>query len=144
LKVRAKLQNYPTMIAVAAAALIATDGRVLMHQRPFAKQHGGLWEFPGGKLEPHENARTALARELTEELGIAIEPAAFFPVAQAADPDGGLTIELFACREWRGDPQCLEGEAIGWFVPEALAGLAMPPLDVPLAHALIEALRAAI
>ena len=123
-----------------AAALIDPAGRVLMHQRPRTKQHGGLWEFPGGKVEPGEAPAAALARELGEELGIAVWPAVFTFVASAADAGDALQIDLYLCRAWTGEPRCLEGEAIGWFSPAAILGLPMPPLDVPLAEALLAAI----
>jgi 8-oxo-dGTP diphosphatase len=136
LKGRVNLQKNPTMTRVVAAALVAADGRVLMQRRPANKHHGGLWEFPGGKIEAGELPAAALARELEEELGIAVEQAAFDLVAEASDPTLGISIELMICRQWSGEPQCLEGEAIGWFTLEGLDDLPMPPLDRPLAQAL--------
>ena len=133
-----------------AGALVRADGRFLLHQRHLASAHGGLWEFPGGKIEGGESPERALARELGEELGIALECTALNPVGFAASPQDSATgqrpilIVLYACREWSGDPQCLEGEAIGWFAPDEIAGLAMPPLDVPLAARLIELLGAGL
>lgn len=132
------MTENPTPTLVVAAALIGADGRVCMQQRPHDKNHGGLWEFPGGKVESGEDAQSALARELAEELGIAVDPLSFSLAAIA--PGQGLVIRLYVCREWRGTPQCLEGEAIGWFAISAVAGLDMPPLDYPLAHALEELL----
>ena len=124
--------------------MISADGKVLMQQRSLARQHGGLWEFPGGKIEPGEAARDALVRELAEELGIALDPALLQSVSTASDRASGIAIELFACRAWRGDPQCLDGEAIGWFDWPALLALPMPPLDLPLAKALHKAIDRAI
>jgi 8-oxo-dGTP diphosphatase len=137
---RVDLQKFPTTILVVAAALIALDGRVLMHRRPLAKQHGGLWEFPGGKVEPDETPTIALARELHEELGIVIDPAAFDLVAGAADAEQRVRIDLYVGRNWNGVPNCLEGGAIDWFVPAAVLDLPMPPLDLPLAKALLAAI----
>jgi 8-oxo-dGTP diphosphatase len=134
------LQKNPTTIQVVAAALIASDGRILMHCRPLTKQHGGLWEFPGGKVEPGEEPTFALARELLEELGIGVDPKHFDFVASAKGTGPEIRLDLFRCHQWAGEPQCLEGEAIGWFQPKALLALAMPPLDVPLAEALIRAI----
>ena len=138
------MKKNPTTISVVAAALLAADGKILMQQRSLAGQHGGLWEFPGGKIEPGESPRAALFRELAEELGIRIDPAQLEPVAQASDLATGVAIELFACRIWQGDPQCLDGEALGWFDWETLFSLPMPPLDLPLARALHKALDRAI
>ena len=127
------------MSVVVAVALLA-GGRVLMQQRPVGKQHGGLWEFPGGKVEKGEGPRAAAVRELAEELGVAIAPGDLAEVGFAAhEPgEGGrpLVILLYACQRWQGEPQALEAAAFGWFAPGAVGDLAMPPLDYPLARAL--------
>jgi 8-oxo-dGTP diphosphatase len=135
-----KLQKNPTTMFVVAAALNAADGRIMMHRRPLASQHGGLWEFPGGKIEPGETPQVALARELLEELGIAVAPNHFDFVAEAQGDNPALRIDLFRCNHWTGDPQCLEGGTVAWFEPQALLALAMPPLDMPLAEALIRSI----
>ncbi|MDP3905611.1 (deoxy)nucleoside triphosphate pyrophosphohydrolase [Novosphingobium sp.] len=132
------MPNFPTIIPVVALALIDQTGRVLMQQRRLGKQHGGLWEFPGGKVEPGESLVCALVREIAEELGIGIEPAALIPVSFAANPAEPYVVLLYTACEWTGTPQCLEGEAIGWFAADVLPTLAMPPLDVPLARAVGE------
>lgn len=138
------------MLTVVAAALLDPQGRACLQQRPLGKAHGGLWEFPGGKVEPGEGPEAALARELAEEMGIIVDPADFAPIAFSADagePEAGrpgLVILLYICRRWMGEPQCLEGEALGWFVPEAMAELPMPPLDVPLSRRLGELLSTGI
>lgn len=124
--------TVPAMpMLVVAAALVAGDGRVCMQRRPFGKAHGGLWEFPGGKVESGETPPAALCREIAEELGARIEPEALVPVGFAES--GAVVILLYACRAWTGAVQCLEGEAVDWFAVEALGGLSMPPLDYPLA-----------
>ena len=130
------MQNNPTWVCVVAAALERADGRWLMHRRPADKQHGGLWEFPGGKVEPHENPRQALVRELAEELGIGVDPQAL-TACGLADHAGGpdhpaLVILLYSCREWTGDPVALEGGDAGWFAADQILRLARPPLDVAL------------
>ena len=125
---------------VVAAALIASDGRILVHQRKFGGALGGLWEFPGGKVEPGENPDFALIRELEEELAIAVEPADLVYLAQATEPGNPHVILLYTCRRWSGEPVCLAGEAIAWVAPADLLNLAMPPLDVPLARELISAI----
>nr|WP_281384394.1 (deoxy)nucleoside triphosphate pyrophosphohydrolase [Novosphingobium flavum] len=124
---------------VVAAALISADGRICMQQRPLGKNHGGLWEFPGGKVEAGEGPRAALVREIEEELGARLDEAALVPVGFADSAPGagaGLVILLYACRSWRGEVRCLEGEAIGWYAPGEVSALAMPPLDYPLAEQL--------
>ncbi|HEX4847686.1 MAG TPA: (deoxy)nucleoside triphosphate pyrophosphohydrolase [Novosphingobium sp.] len=138
------MKKIPTVIPVVAVALIDPQGRVLMHQRRRASEHGGLWEFPGGKVETGESLAESLCREISEELGIALDPAALEPLSFAASDDLPYVILLYTCRRWSGEPACLEGEAIGWFAPDAIAALPMPPLDVPLARALTEHLAKAI
>ena len=134
------MQNNPTTISVVAAALIGADGRILLHQRKLGGALGGLWEFPGGKVEPGENPDSALVRELAEELGIAVDPADLAYLARASEPDNPHVILLYTCRVWRGVPACLAGEAISWVAPQHLLAHAMPPLDVPLAQALISSI----
>ena len=142
------MEKNSTLIPVVAVALIDATGRVLLQQRRRGGAHGGLWEFPGGKIKPGESPEMALVREIDEELGIAIDPASLAPLAFASDPAQPpsprepYVILLYTCRIWFGHPQCLAGEAIDWFAAEALADLArqaemMPPLDVPLAQALL-------
>ncbi len=124
------------MVPVVAAALLRGDGRVLMQQRRLSGEHGGLWEFPGGKIEAGETPDRALVRELAEELGIVVAPTGLEPLSFAAMPGEPVVLLLYTCREWTGEPVCLDGEAIGWFTPAEVLGLSMPPLDVPLARAL--------
>lgn len=125
---------------VVAVALLDPKGRVLMQQRLADAAHGGLWEFPGGKLEPCESPEQAAARELAEELGIAIDPADCEPVSFASGfTQAGtrpLVILLFACRIWTGTPIPQAAAQIAWCEPDRLAQLAMPPLDYPLSRAL--------
>lgn len=126
-----------------AAALVRSDGQVLMQQRRYTGDHGGLWEFPGGKIEPGESPESALIREIAEELGVTLDPAAMAPLTFASDPAlppaprAPHVILLYRCTAWAGEPRCLAGEAIDWVPADALPGLAMPPLDIPLARALI-------
>jgi len=125
------------LMLVVAAALTDRDGRVLMAQRPADKQHGGLWEFPGGKVEAGEVPKAALVRELREELGIEIDPDALDAVAFSESPgERHVVLMLYRCRSWRGEPQALEAAEIRWVAPGDLAALAMPPADIPLAAAL--------
>lgn len=132
------LPRIPTIVPVVALALIDDAGRVLMQQRRIGKAHGGLWEFPGGKVEPGESLVGALIREIAEELGIELSQAALEPLSFAASPADPHVVLLYTCRDWEGEPQCLDGEAIGWFATDALPGLAKPPLDVPLARVVAE------
>jgi 8-oxo-dGTP diphosphatase len=134
------------MIPVVAVALIAPGPRILMQQRKVAGDFGGLWEFPGGKVEPGESPESALLREIDEELGIALDPAALVPLTFASDPAlppaprQPHVILLYICRHWQGEPRCLDAAAIAWVEPGSLMALSMPPLDVPLAEALLKAI----
>lgn len=133
--------NPVQTLFVVAAALIDGDGRVLVQQRPADKSMGGLWEFPGGKVEPGEAPEMALIRELREELGIDVERACLAPACFASEPLGEkhLVLLLYICRKWGGIVQPLEAPAIKWVAPVQLHGLEMPPADRPLI-ALLEAL----
>jgi 8-oxo-dGTP diphosphatase len=124
-----------TLFPVVAAALIDPAGRVLVQRRPAGKTMAGLWEFPGGKVEPSESPENALVRELDEELGITVDPSALTPATFASTPLGGrrLLLLLFVCRSWRGEPAPLDADALRWICPAELTGIAMPPADYPLA-----------
>jgi 8-oxo-dGTP diphosphatase len=134
------MENFPTTIAVVAAALIAPDGLVLLQQRPAHKHHGGLWEFPGGKVEPGEAPKSALVRELAEELAIGVDPSDLVFCAQAGAADHGLVISLYTCRRWHGEMRNLDAAALRWVLPGEVTALPLPPLDVPLAQALAAAI----
>jgi 8-oxo-dGTP diphosphatase len=129
------------MMIVVAAALVDADGRILLQQRPAASSMAGLWEFPGGKIEPGETPEQALIRELGEELAISVDQACLAPAAfaSAALGDRHLLLLLYVCRKWRGTPEPLAADALRWVRPAQMHGLAMPPADVPLIG-LLEAL----
>ncbi len=141
------MKNFSTLLLVSAVALLDGECRVLMQRRRLNAAHGGLWEFPGGKLEAGESPEDAALREIDEELGLTLDASALEPLAFASSshawPQGqpNIVILLYTCRRWRGEPQCREGEELRWFAPSALAALDMPPLDYPLARALVSALR---
>lgn len=129
--------EIPTWLCVVAAALERPDGRVLMHRRPPAKHHGGLWEFPGGKVENGEFPAHALCRELGEELGINCRAGDLSPCgfaqADRADAMQPIVILLYTASEWTGEPRALDlGAEIGWFTHAEVGQLAMPPLDIAL------------
>jgi 8-oxo-dGTP diphosphatase len=119
---------------VVAAALIDGQGRVLVQQRPPGKSMAGLWEFPGGKLEPGETPEAGLARELAEELGITVDLADLIAGPFASEPLGErhLIMLLYTCRKWAGIPRAHHAAAIAWCYPAALHDLPMPPADGPL------------
>jgi 8-oxo-dGTP diphosphatase len=122
------------VLLVSAVALIDADGRVLLAQRPEGKSLAGLWEFPGGKVEPDESPESALIRELHEELGIDTHASCLAPLTFASHsyPDFHLLMPLFACRRWQGIPQAREGQTLAWVKPGALRDYPMPPADLPL------------
>jgi len=125
------------VMLVVAAALTDPEGRVLMARRPAGKQHAGLWEFPGGKIEPDETPKAALVRELREELGIEIDPNALVPIAFSESPGARhLLLLLYRCRSWRGDAKALDAAEIRWMATDDLAALDMPSADRPLAEVL--------
>ncbi len=128
------------LLLVAAAALIDPAGRVLIAQRPADKQLGGLWEFPGGKVEPGEAPEQALVRELMEELDLTVEPDALDPFAFAshAYPDFHLLMPLYIVSRWHGEPKANDAQALAWAHPLELARYAMPPADLVLVDRLIE------
>ncbi len=122
------------IVLVAAVALIDKDGRVLLAQRPEGKSLAGLWEFPGGKVEPGESPETALIRELHEELGIETWSSCLAPLtfASHAYADFHLLMPLFACRRWQGIPHPREGQKLAWARAGELGDYPMPPADIPL------------
>ena len=123
-----------TILLVVACALIDADRRVLIAQRPTGKPMAGLWEFPGGKLEPGETPEAALLRELDEELGISTKTACLAPFAFASHAYGSvhLLMPLYVCRKWDGLPTAREHTALKWVRPQALRDYPMPPADEPL------------
>ncbi len=134
------MTDFPTPIPVVAAALVDPAGRVLLQRRGPGKAHAGLWEFPGGKVEPGETAIAALVREIAEELAVSIDPRDLSWCAVARLPGERHEIALYVCRRWQGLPQCLDAAELGWFALPEMAGLAMPPLDIPLRAALKRAI----
>jgi 8-oxo-dGTP diphosphatase len=156
------------IILVSAAALIDSEGRVLLAQRPEGGSMAGLWEFPGGKIEAGETPQQALVRELEEELGIETSTGCFTPVTYASHTyyrspppsqpiipglcpaDGAvswqpdikddfhLILLLFACRRWNDIPTPKEHAKLIWRKPSEMKGLPMPAADVPLIDALID------
>ncbi|HEY1448036.1 MAG TPA: 8-oxo-dGTP diphosphatase MutT [Caulobacteraceae bacterium] len=119
---------------VAACALVDVDGRVLIAKRPAGKQLAGLWEFPGGKVEPGETPEACLIRELDEELGIQVTHACLAPFvfASHAYEDFHLLMPLYLCRRWEGFATAREHEALAWVRPERMDDYPMPPADKPL------------
>ena len=130
----------PKIVLVAAVALIDPDGRVLIARRPEGKPLAGLWEFPGGKVEPGERPEDTLIRELAEELDIVVKPECLAPLtfASYAYPDFHLLMPLWVCRRWTGTVRGREGQALKWVRPRELRDYPMPPADEPLIPHLID------
>jgi 8-oxo-dGTP diphosphatase len=128
--------NMPPLklVLVAALALIDEDGRVLLTQRPAGKPMAGLWEFPGGKVEPSETPEAALIREIREELGIELRAPCVAPLTFASHSydDFHLLMPLFICRRWEGDVEPREGQSLAWVRANRLRDYPMPPADLPL------------
>lgn len=122
------------LVLVAACALVDADGRVLIAQRPEGKQLAGLWEFPGGKLEPGEPPEEALIRELKEELDIEVAKACLAPFVFASHSyeTFHLLMPLWLCRRWSGSLRAREHQALAWVKPARLGEYPMPPADEPL------------
>ncbi|MGV1014300.1 MAG: 8-oxo-dGTP diphosphatase MutT [Methyloceanibacter sp.] len=128
------MQHAIPLVLVAACVLIDAEGRLLITRRPAGKPLAGLWEFPGGKIEPGEMPEGSLIRELREELGIAIAKDDLTPLtfASHAYPDFHLLMPVYLCRQWSGAVTPLEGQEILWVKPDALHAYDMPPADEPL------------
>ncbi len=124
----------PSLLLVAACALIDPDGRVLIAQRPEGKPMAGLWEFPGGKVEPGETPEATVIRELREELSLKVTEACLAPLTFASHDYGEfhILLPLFVCRRWEGSPQPREAQQIRWVRANRLRQFPMPPADEPL------------
>ena len=130
------------LLLVAACALVDADGRVLLAQRPEGKHLAGLWEFPGGKVEPGETPEQCIIRELHEEIGIETDIPCLAPLTFASHSydDFHLLMPLFICRRFRGIAQPREGQALKWVRPKQMRDYPMPPADAPLIPFLIDLL----
>jgi 8-oxo-dGTP diphosphatase len=128
-------------LLVVAIAMVDADGRILLAQRPAGKQHAGLWEFPGGKVDSGEAPERALIREVEEELGVSISAACIAPATFASVSFGerSLLLLLYVCRKWQGVPRAIEAAALRWVRPVDMHALAMAPADRSMIG-LIEAL----
>ena len=130
------------LLLVVAAALVDADNRILIGQRPAGKQLAGLWEFPGGKVDPGERPEEALIRELHEELEIEVKADCLAPLtfASHAYEDFHLLMPLYICRRWDGFVRAKEGQALKWVRARELRNWPMPPADEPLIPPLVDLL----
>jgi 8-oxo-dGTP diphosphatase len=127
---------------VVACALVDPDRRVLLAQRPQGKAMAGLWEFPGGKVEPGERPEATLIRELHEEIGITVKETCLAPLtfASHAYDDFHLLMPLYICRRWDGQVTAREGQNLAWVRVNRLRDYEMPPADIPLIPHLMDLL----
>jgi len=134
--------NGKKLVLVVACALVDRDGRVLIAQRPEGKNLAGLWEFPGGKVEPGEQPEAALIRELKEELGIDVTEACLAPLtfASHAYDEFHLLMPVFVCRRWKGEVERREHSDLRWVRPVKMRDFPTPPADEPLIAHLIDLL----
>lgn len=110
------------------AAVIERGGRILIARRPPGTHLAGLWEFPGGKLQPGETLEQALEREIDEELGARAHVGALLDTVEWAYPDKRVKLHFFRCVV-SGEPRPLEGQEIAWVSREELAAYPFPPAD---------------
>jgi 8-oxo-dGTP diphosphatase len=124
----------PRLLFVVAAVLQKHSGEILLAQRPPGRSMAGLWEFPGGKLEPGETPTQALCRELAEELSVFVEPAHCRPLTfvEYPSPEFCLFMPLYHITQWQGEPRGHEGQALSWTRLHDLHSYPVPPADEAL------------
>lgn len=127
------------LIHVAAAAIFNSEGQVLLALRNEKQHQGGLWEFPGGKVESGETVRGALARELQEELGIEIEQSATRPLIQVPYhySDKSVLLDVYKVCGFTGEPHGAEGQPLEWVSTDCLSDYAFPAANTPIVNALL-------
>ncbi len=125
---------------IVTAALIVHDGKVLVTKRRPDTPYPDLWEFPGGKLEPSEDPRDGIVREIFEELGMEVEIVAVHDVIFHRYPERDVLVLVYRCRWLSGNPRDLEVAAHRWMTPDTLPKLDFLPADIPLVERLAQEL----
>ncbi|MDU9410712.1 Nudix family hydrolase [Pseudomonas solani] len=119
-------------VHVAAAVIRGADGRVLIARRPDDKHQGGLWEFPGGKVEEGEAVQVALSRELEEELGIRVSSARPLIQVHHDYPDKQVLLDVWEVSAFTGEPHGAEGQPLAWVTEQELADYEFPAANQPI------------
>ena len=125
------------VLTVAVGILIDNGGRVLVSRRENGTHQGGLWEFPGGKVEPSETIAEALSRELQEELGVLVEAVEPFMVIDHDYGDKQVKLDVYRVTRWRGEARSLEGQPLAWKLPVELRGWPFPAANAPILKRLL-------
>ncbi len=125
----------PDWLHVAAGVIVGPDGRILIAERATHRHQGGLWEFPGGKVEAGETAQSALARELWEELNIHVASARPLIQIRHRYPDKSVLLDVWRVESFSGEPHGREGQPLAWVEPEGLLEYAFPAANVPIVTA---------
>ncbi len=136
---RSTLSIEPEMavLTVAVGILIDNGGRVLVTRREKGTHQGGLWEFPGGKVEPSETIAEALSRELQEELGVLVEAAEHFMVTDHDYGDKQVKLDVYRVTRWQGEARGLEGQPLAWKLPVELVAWPFPSANIPILKRLL-------
>lgn len=124
-------------IHVVAAVIMGSDGRIFLSKRPQSKHQGGLWEFPGGKLEPREAPVDALSRELEEELGIQVEACSPLIKVSHDYADKSVLLDVWSVSQFQGEPHGREGQETAWVHKQQLQNLDFPAANKPILEKLI-------
>ncbi len=122
----------PRTIRVAVGIIADANGAILITRRPDHVHQGGLWEFPGGKVEADETVETALRRELHEELGIAVQAVEPLLRVRHSYPDKTVVLDVWRVTAYHGEPHGREGQPLAWALPEKLADFTFPAADEPI------------
>lgn len=125
----------PDWLHVAAGVIVGPEGQILIAERAKHRHQGGLWEFPGGKVEPGETVQQALARELWEELNIHVGHARPLIQIRHRYPDKSVLLDVWRVESFTGEPHGREGQPLAWVCPEALVQYAFPAANVPIVTA---------